>query len=345
MSPERFQAITGQYSRLRLAVAGDFCLDRYLEIDSARNETSIETGLPVYNVTNVRSQPGGAGTIVNNLAALGIGAICPLGFAGEDGEGYELRRALAVIPGVHPSYFVQTNARHTFTYCKPLVLEPGKSPRELNRLDQKNWTSTPVEISGRLSAALTSLAKEVDGLILLSQVDQAETGVLTTAVLDTVRQIKLEKPQMTILADSRGSLHGFPPVIFKMNAAELAALTGVSATAEMPEIIQAARSLAGRNGQPVFVTLAERGIVGATPEGRTEHVPARPVRGEIDIVGAGDAVTANLTAALAAGATIPEALELASAAASIVIHQLGTTGSASREQLRQLLFPVFSTET
>ena len=89
-------------------------------------------------------------------------------------------------------------------------------------------------------------------------------------------------------------------------------------------------------GQPVFVTLAEQGIVGAAPAGRPEHVPAHPVRGEIDIVGAGDAVTANLAAALAAGASHHEAMELAMAAASIVIHQLGTTGTASICTTRRL---------
>ena len=65
------------------------------------------------------------------------------------------------------------------------------------------------------------------------------------------------------------------------------------------------------NRQPVFVTLAERGIIGADPHGHLEHVPAFPVRGPIDIVGAGDAVTANLVLALAAGAKLTEALELA----------------------------------
>ena len=63
-----------------------------------------------------------------------------------------------------------------------------------------------------------------------------------------------------------------------------------------------------------------------------------PVRGEIDIVGAGDAVTANLTAALAAGATVTEAMVLAMAAASVVIYQLGTTGTASVSQIRARLF-------
>ena len=83
--------------------------------------------------------------------------------------------------------------------------------------------------------------------------------------------------------------------------------------------------------------MAEQGIVGAAPDGQTEHVPVLPVRGEIDIVGAGDSVTANLTTALAAGASLREAIELANAAASIVIHQLGTTGTASISQLRAVL--------
>ena len=65
--------------------------------------------------------------------------------------------------------------------------------------------------------------------------------------------------------------------------------------------------------------------------------PSLPIRGEIDIVGAGDSVTANLAAALAAGASPAEALELASAAASVVIHQLGTTGTASVRQIAETL--------
>src|SRR5438067_7116298 len=100
MTASRFQAITEKYSALRVAVVGDFCLDRYLEIDPARQEISIETGLPVHNVVNVRSQPGAAGTILNNLVALGIAEIYPVGFAGDDGEGFELARSLAIRKGV-----------------------------------------------------------------------------------------------------------------------------------------------------------------------------------------------------------------------------------------------------
>ena len=103
------------------------------------------------------------------------------------------------------------------------------------------------------------------------------------------------------------------------------------------QIREIARATAHRRGRPVVVTLAHRGILGALPSGEVYHLPALPVRGPLDIVGAGDAVTANVTTALASGATLPEALEMGDLAASIVIHQLGDTGTASVAQLRKLL--------
>lgn len=334
MNAERFATITEQYPQLRIAVVGDFCLDRYLEIDPTKVETSIETGLPVHNVVRVRAQPGGAGTVLNNLVALGVGQIFPVGFAGDDGEGYELRRALAALPGVRLDYFLQTTARRTFTYCKPLMVEANRPPRELNRLDQKNWTPTPPEVVEQLCAHLIAAAEQADALVVLEQEDQQATGVLTPAVLAALGRVAQSRPQQLILADSRRGLRDFPPAIFKMNATELSALTGLAATAELKDIAAAAVRLSRQNQRPVFVTLSERGILGVTPDGRTEHLLALPLRGEIDIVGAGDSVSANLAAALLSGATLREALTLANAASSIVIHQLGTTGTATREQLR-----------
>lgn len=337
MTRERFHAVTERYALLQIAVLGDFCLDRYLEIDPARHEISLETNLPVHNVVNVRAQPGGAGTILNNLVALGAGTLWPVGFCGDDGEGYELSVALSRPSAVRLDHFLRTDRRRTFTYCKPLVLTPGQPPRELNRLDSKNWSPTPAEVEDALIAAVRHLAPEINALILLDQVDHADTGVVTQRVLSAVGDLAHERPDLLILADSRRGLTGFPPVGFKMNAAELSLLTGLPRDADLEQIQQAAAALAGHNRRPVFVTLAERGIVGALGDGTFGHVPALPVRGPIDIVGAGDAVTANLACALAAGATLAESLELAMAAASLVIHQLGTTGTASVAQIQALL--------
>jgi len=336
MNPTRFQVITEKYRQLRIAVLGDFCLDRYLEIDPAKKEISIETGLPVHNVVNIRSQPGGAGTILNNLVALGIGEIFPIGFCGTDGEGFELRRALQQ-PGVQLNYFFESKTRRTFTYCKPLVIEPGKAPVELNRLDTKNWTPTPAVLQGKLMDALFKLAPKIDALIVLDQVDTLETGVVTKKILGALQSLGKTHSQLLILADSRANLKNFPPVTWKMNRDELATLVDVKDELELHDIKETAAALARQNGKNVFVTLSEQGLLGASPAGEIEHVPSLPLRAKTDVVGAGDAVTANLATALAAGAELREALEIANAAASIVIHQLGTTGTAEVKQIGELL--------
>ena len=122
-----------------------------------------------------------------------------------------------------------------------------------------------------------------------------------------------------------------------MNRSELGRLLDGGAPGDVGQTQDAAIRLARQHGRDVFVTLAEEGLLGATPGGQASYWPALPVRGEIDIVGAGDSVTANLAAALAAGASVDEALELARAASSVVIHQLGTTGTASVRQITEVM--------
>ncbi len=337
MTPERFRRITDRYAGLTVAVVGDFCLDRYLEIDPARAETSIETGLTVHNVTRVRAQPGGAGTIVNNLVALGVGSILPVSFCGDDGEGYELRRSLAALPGVNLDRFVTAADRRTFTYCKPLLMHSGQPPEELNRLDSKNWTATPPALEQALIEHLKTACEIADAVIFLIQVDVPETGAITRRMLAEIGHLAAKYPDKPMLADSRQSLKGWPAVSFKMNAAELAAMLGRGETMSPEEAARACVDLAKATGRPVFVSMSEHGIVAAEPDGASAHVPALPLRGPIDIVGAGDSVTANLATALAAGAHLREALELAAAASSHVIHQLGTTGTASVDEIERLV--------
>jgi rfaE bifunctional protein kinase chain/domain len=337
MTPERLRTITGAYTDLTIAVVGDFCLDRYLEIDPSRAEVSIETGLPVHNVTRVRAQPGAAGTVLNNLVALGVGELLPVGWCGDDGEGFELRRAMAALPGVNLAHFLTVPERRTFTYCKPLMIEPPNPPRELNRLDTKNWTPTPPGIQTKTIQSLEHLCGRVDAVVLLDQVDMDETGVITSGILEGVSRLIAQFPQLRFVGDSRRGLRDWPTITFKMNAVELSNLVGLSESMSIDEVKKLAAELAVRQGREVFITLAERGLVGARSDGLVLHQSALPVRGEIDIVGAGDAVTANLTAALAAGADLDESLLLASLASSIVIHKLGTTGTATPHELVELL--------
>jgi rfaE bifunctional protein kinase chain/domain len=333
MTPHRLQALLGAFPSLRIAVVGDFCLDRYLEIDGLHQEVSIETGLPVYKVDRVRSQPGAAGTVLNNLVALGVGSLFPVGFYGEDGEGYELERALRLSKGVETRCFMRTAERRTFTYCKPLLIAPGALPRELSRLDSKNGSPTPEAFSQELAAMTRSLIGQVDAVAVMDQVDVTGTGVVTERVKDALTELSASVP---VVADSRSGLGAFPPLIFKLNRTELLHLAGLPETSSREVLSGALEAIALRNARPAFVTLAEDGILGAAPGAGVEWVPSLPLRGPIDIVGAGDSVTAALAAALAAGASLREAMELAMLAASVTVHQIGTTGVAEAGAVLQV---------
>lgn len=338
MMPARLDALTARFTALRVAVVGDFSLDRYFDVDPARTETSLETGRPVHNLARIRCSPGAAGNVGQNLGALGAGALWLLGGCGDDGEGFELLRALRRVPGARLDHFIQSPQLATFSYTKPLLPTPGGPPTELSRFDLKPWAPAPAAVERRVCAALTELAPQLDALVVLEQSAARGAGLITRAVLETVERLATTRPALVVLADSRHGLAHFPPLGFKMNAAEYAALTGRRADDRLAELQAGAAHLSAQTQRPVFITLAERGIVGALPGQPAQHSPALPLRGPIDIVGAGDTVTATLALALAAGATLAETLHLSQAAASVVIHQVGTTGTASPPALRALLF-------
>src|SRR5207248_5738130 len=94
LTDTRIESILTRLPFLSIGVLGDLFLDRYLDIDGALTEPSLETGLGAYQVVGVRSSPGAAGTVINNLVALGVGLVCPVAVIGDDGEGHELRQAL-----------------------------------------------------------------------------------------------------------------------------------------------------------------------------------------------------------------------------------------------------------
>ncbi|MDD4858282.1 MAG: PfkB family carbohydrate kinase, partial [Candidatus Krumholzibacteria bacterium] len=80
----------------------------------------------------------------------------------------------------------------------------------------------------------------------------------------------------------------------------------------------------------VLITRGEEGMTLFRRRARPRHFPTRASE-VYDVTGAGDTVISVFAAALAAGATIFEAIELANAAAGIVIRELGTAAIGSEE--------------
>lgn len=327
------QAILAAAPRLTIGVLGDLFLDRYLDLDATRTEPSLETGLDAYQVVAVRAYPGAAGTVVNNLAALGVGRVCPFAVVGDDGEGHELGQALARLGCVDRRGIFAWPGRRTPTYTKPMLHEPGRPARELNRLDIHNRTPLPADAEDRLLELLAAAWHDLDGLVILDQVSLPDCGVITARIRDRLRQLGAATPGKWLLADSRERIGLFRGVCLKPNQRE-----AVRAASDEPAVEAAARQLARRAGRPVFCTRGEAGMLLAEPVGdevRLRTVPAYPVDGPTDPVGAGDSTSAGIVTALAAGAALPAAAAFGNLIASITVQQLGTTGTATPEQVRQ----------
>jgi rfaE bifunctional protein kinase chain/domain len=330
------EQILERIPRLTLGVFGDLFLDRYLDLDAGLTEPSLETGLNAYQVVRVRSVPGAAGTVINNLVALGVGKIYAMAPIGDDGEGYELRQALAAHGTVDAHNVFPVDGRRTPTYTKPMLCRPGEMPRELSRLDIKNRTPLLPHAEDRLNAALDDVLPRVDGLIVIDQVSEAECGAVTTAIRGRLGELGRAHPSKMILVDSRERIGLFQSVWLKPNRSECARALGISPGDK--EVPAAAEELAARTGQPVFCTQGERGILVVDPRSganRPVLVPAFPVRGPIDIVGAGDSTSAALACAIAAGAALEESASFGNLIASITIQQIGTTGTATPAKVRQ----------
>src|SRR5512141_81607 len=103
LSRERFNELTGRFPQSNIAVIGDFFLDEYLILDKDLSEISLETDLEAYQVIGTRKAPGVAGTVTNILRSLDVPVVA-IGFSGDDGHGFELRRSLKNL-GINLDHF------------------------------------------------------------------------------------------------------------------------------------------------------------------------------------------------------------------------------------------------
>jgi sugar/nucleoside kinase (ribokinase family) len=200
-------------------------------------------------------------------------------------------------------------------------------------LDIKNRHPVALELQNEIARRLDAVAAECDAIIVADQVSEPDCGVVTTAIRKRLGELGSRYPAKVILADSRERIGQFENVLVKPNQTECLRAEGVAATAaDRAAIETAALRLAFRVRRPVYCTLGGQGALYADSD-RVSRVPGYPVAGPIDIVGAGDSTTAGIVCALCAGAEPLEAAALGNLVASITIQQIGTTGTATPEQV------------
>ena len=329
VTSERLDALLRAMPSARVAVVGDFCLDVYWSLDMGASERSLETGKATQPIREQRYSLGGAGNVLANLHALGVGRLTAFGAVGDDPFG---ERLLSLLRGLGTDcegmLLSQDPTWQTLAYCKPYV-----GDEELARLDLGDFNQLPSDAAERIVRGLEAALPQLDVVVVNQQV---ETGLHTPPFRSALRSLMQQHSGTIFVFDGRHFPDAYPEAWLKVNAHEALRLCGrgkpVDELILREEAIAAADELFGRTSRPVFVTRGGRGAVVRTAEGAI-LIPGLETLGGTDTVGAGDSFLAGLSASLAADASPEEAAAVGNFVARVTVRKLKQTGTATPEEV------------
>lgn len=328
LTENRVQEIAQAIKKVKICVIGDVCLDLYWYADMKRSRLSRET--PHFPLPVVRESytPGGCGNVINNVHALGVAELLPVSVIGEDWRGFLLDRWFED-HGIDTARILKSARGLTPCYCKPVRMGISDVTYEDPRLDFENFEPIGPEEEARVLAVLDGAAARAD---VIAVSDQYRCGVITPAVRARLSALAQKMP---VIVDSREKATEYTGVIVKPNEVEAALaigrdITGLTLTDE--EYAQIGCALQKKNGRPVVVTLGGRGALWCGEAGAV-LAPTVPAEPPVDIVGAGDTFLSAFACAFAAGAPGAEALAFANLASGVTVKKIGTTGTATGEEI------------
>lgn len=305
---------------VRLLCVGDAMLDRF--VYGTVDRISPEAPVPVLRIQRETAMLGGAGNVVRNLVALGAEA-CFISVIGRDAAGRELTGLVAEEAGVE-SHLLTVPGRETTIKVRYVA-----GAQQLLRADQENVGAIDAAIEeDMISRAVADL--EQSSALVLSDYGK---GLLSRAGLTQLIEAARKKGR-PVVVDPKGSDYDRyrGATVITPNRRELSEASGMPVDS-VEAIVAAARQIIATAGvESVLVTRSQDGMtyVSGDPAAEPLHFEAA-AREVFDVSGAGDTVVAVLAAALGRGLPIAHGIELANAAAGIVVGKMGTAVAYASE--------------
>jgi D-beta-D-heptose 7-phosphate kinase / D-beta-D-heptose 1-phosphate adenosyltransferase len=301
----------------RVVVVGDALLDGWLSGPARR--LGRDGPVPVVELAESRTAPGGAGNAAANLAALGARAEL-VTVLGDDAGAAELCELLDTA-GVATTHCVTEPGRETAVKRRLMAAGQAVARYDAGPSEPPRPDTTAALVRG-LEAAL---AEPVDAVVVADY----GLGALDRQVRAALSRLRGRIPLLVVDARAFRGWAQLRPDVLTPNMDEATALIGAPqqngigrvdwVLAHRAELTRAA------GGAEVLVTLDVDGAIRlpadpAEPAQRTVACPGPESRA----CGAGDTFTAVTAAARAAGIGPEESLVLAQCAADVVVAQDGT---------------------
>jgi rfaE bifunctional protein kinase chain/domain len=325
MTSDRLLGILKKFENLKLAVVGDFILDRYMIGDTER--ISREAPVIVVNYKETRHHPGGAANAAQNITSFKASAEA-VGIAGEDAEG-EILAGLLTERGVGTSALIRTNQVETAVKIRVTAGELHAQRQQLVRIDRSYQIKDIPSLLAELEKRVHEIVPRSDAVLISDYGMGVVPGPVGRAAIATGRSAGVP-----VVADSRYHLLGYEGASAATpNETEVREALGYKSWQDVPPERMAEEFLQRTGLAGVIITRGSVGMYAADASGIGRSIGVVGSNEATDVTGAGDTVSAVTALSLAAGATIFEAAEMATYAASVVVMKRGTASVSPQELL------------
>jgi rfaE bifunctional protein kinase chain/domain len=329
LTKDRLIEILDKMHNVRVGIIGDGALDIYWVADMTRSELSRETPHFPLPVVKERYSGGGCANVAANVSALQPAFVTIITMIGNDWRGRLFIKTLAE-NNIKTDDLVISDEKVTPAYCKPIRKGISDVEYEDPRLDFQNYSELTPEEESRVITNLENVSGQVDVIVV---VDQILYGIVTEKVRKKLSEIT--NSGIPVIVDSRDRIGLYSGVIVKPNETEACRVIDRDINPRKINenlICQAAKEINKRNNCPTIVTMGSRGALWVDDEVITK-IPTISAEPPIDICGAGDTFLSAFSCAFKAGASGPEAISIANLASGVTVKKIGTTGTATREEI------------
>ncbi len=302
-----------------LAVLGDLMLDEWIEGEATR--ISPEAPVPVVRFGRRKLAPGGAANVAANLLALGAAESRIGGLVGRDEAGCDLVRELDEA-ALDTRSIVACQGRPTTLKTRVVA---GR--QQLVRIDRESIEAPDPDVTEQLSQRLPTLLEGATALVLSDYAKGLAGGAVWSSALEMARTSGV----LVTGGPKPANLNAFAGAdLISLNQSEAETAWG-GALSDLAKVEAAGAALLGRASvKALAITRGAAGValfqIGKSPL----HFAAHRVE-VFDVAGAGDTFLAGATFALAAGATLEEAVEFGNLAAACSVKHIGVVAVTPAE--------------
>jgi D-glycero-beta-D-manno-heptose-7-phosphate kinase len=315
-----------ELSKAHLLVAGEVGIDEYLWGDCRR--ISPEAPVPVVEVDSQTFKLGLSANVAQNLVSLGAKTTL-LSVKGADKDGTQLEQMLRDA-GISQVEFVEDISRPTLRKVRVLAQK-----QHVVRVDYEKSHPLDSKYAKQLVEKICDLLPSVDGVI----VQDYGKGIWNPETMTFVSQAKALRKPVFVDPSRVSSLELYRGVtLLTPNIVEAEALCGVPGgrnrlvgNNDEALLKMARRILETTEAEHSIVTCGEWGMVSVSRgESRLNRIPtfARQV---FDVTGAGDTVIAVLSLMQVLGYPISTCMQVANAAAGLVVGCIGAASVSPSE--------------